>query len=91
MTISDQVARFARTTPDAVAFRDGPLALMWRQTDARVDRLAAALAAAGTAPGDRVAVMAGNSVPHLEARIAIVRAGAICVPVNFRLASCGRP
>jgi fatty-acyl-CoA synthase/long-chain acyl-CoA synthetase len=85
MTISDQVARFARTTPDAVAFRDGPLTLTWRQTDARVDRLAAALAAAGTAPGDRVAVMAGNSVPHLEAMIAIVRAGAICVPVNFRM------
>jgi fatty-acyl-CoA synthase len=85
MTISDQVARFARTTPDAVAFRDGPLTLTWRQTDARVDRLAAALAAAGTAPGDRVAVMAGNSVPHIEAMIAIVRAGAICVPVNFRM------
>jgi fatty-acyl-CoA synthase len=85
MTISDQVARFARTTPDAVAFRDGPLTLTWRQTDARVERLAAALAAAGVAPGDRVAVMAGNSVPHLEAMIAIVRAGAICVPVNFRM------
>jgi fatty-acyl-CoA synthase/long-chain acyl-CoA synthetase len=85
MTVSDQVARFARTTPDAVAFRDGPLTRTWRQTDARVDRLAAALAAAGTAPGDRVAVMAGNSVPHIEAMIAIVRAGAICVPVNFRM------
>jgi len=24
MTISDQAARFARTTPDAVASRDGP-------------------------------------------------------------------
>jgi fatty-acyl-CoA synthase/long-chain acyl-CoA synthetase len=85
MTISDQVARFARTTPDAVAFRDGPLTRTWRQTDARADRLAAALAAAGIAPGDRVAVMAGNSVPHIEAMIAIVRAGAICVPVNFRM------
>jgi fatty-acyl-CoA synthase/long-chain acyl-CoA synthetase len=29
--------------------------------------------------------MAGNSVPHLEAMIAIVRTGAICVPVNFRM------
>jgi hypothetical protein len=34
MTISD--ARFARTTPDAVALRDGPLTLMRRQADARV-------------------------------------------------------
>jgi len=85
MTISDQVARFARTTPDAVAFRDGALTLTWRQTDARADRLAAAIAAAGVAVGDRVAVMAGNSAPHLEAMVAIVRAGAICVPVNFRM------
>jgi len=84
MTISDQVARFARTTPDGVAFRDGPLTLTWQQTDARIERLAAALAVT-VLPGDRVAVMAGNSVPHVEAMIAIVRAGAICVPVNFRM------
>src|SRR3954454_18263956 len=85
MTIRGEVARFARTTPDAVALRDGPLILTWQQTDARIDRLAAALAAAGVAVGDRVSVMAGNSVPHLEAMIAIVRAGAICVPLNFRM------
>ena len=85
MTISDQVGRFARSTPDGVAFRDPPLTLTWRQTDARIDRLAAALAAAGVVGGDRVAVMAGNSVPHIEAMVATVRTGAICVPVNFRM------
>ncbi len=85
MTISDQIARFARTTPDGIAFRDGPLTLTWRQTDERIDRLASALAAAGVAVGDRVAVMALNSAPHIEAMAAIVRAGAICVPVNFRM------
>jgi fatty-acyl-CoA synthase len=84
MTISDQVARFARTTPDGIAFRDGPVTLTWQQTDARIERLAAALAVT-VLPGDRVAVMAGNSVPHIEAMIAIVRTGAICVPVNFRM------
>ena len=47
--------------------------------------IVAALAAAGVVPGDRVAVMAGNSVPHIEAMIAIVRTGAVCVPVNFRM------
>jgi acyl-CoA synthetase (AMP-forming)/AMP-acid ligase II len=85
MTISDQISRFARATPAGVAFRDGPLTLTWAQTDARIDRLAAALATAGVIAGDRVAVMAGNSVPHLEAMVAIVRTGAICVPVNFRM------
>jgi fatty-acyl-CoA synthase/long-chain acyl-CoA synthetase len=31
MTASDLVARFARTSPDGVAFRDGDLALTWAQ------------------------------------------------------------
>ena len=63
--MSDQVAPVARAPrADGVAFRDGSLTLTWRQTDARIDRLAAALAAAGVVAGDHVAVMAGNSVPR---------------------------
>ncbi len=85
MTMSDLIARFARTTPDGLAFRDGPLTLTWSQADERITRLANALVAAGVSPGDRVAVMALNSAPHLEAMAAILRAGAICVPVNFRM------
>ena len=85
MTLSDLTSRFARTTPDALAFKDGPLAVTWAQTDARISRLAAALRAAGVDAGDRVAVMGLNSVPHVEAMVAILRLGAICVPVNFRM------
>ncbi|HEY0815389.1 MAG TPA: long-chain-fatty-acid--CoA ligase [Pseudonocardia sp.] len=85
MTLSDQIGRFARTTPAGIAFRDGPLTLTWHQTDERIDRLASALAAAGLGAGDRAAVMALNSVPHVEAMAAILRVGAICVPVNFRM------
>ena len=85
MTMSDQIARLGRTVGDRVAFRDGPLTLTWAQTDERIGRLAAALAAAGVGPGDRVAVMGLNSAPHLEAMAATLRVGAICVPVNFRM------
>ncbi|GAA3235920.1 fatty-acid--CoA ligase FadD5 [Pseudonocardia petroleophila] len=85
MTMSDLVARFARTTPDAVAFRDGDLTLTWTQTHARVSRMASVLAGHGVGPGDRVAVLALNSVPLIEAMAAVLRLGAICVPVNFRL------
>ncbi|WP_240157223.1 long-chain-fatty-acid--CoA ligase [Pseudonocardia broussonetiae] len=85
MTMSDLVARFARTTPDRVALRDGDLTLTWAQTHERVSRMASALTRAGVVPGDRVAVLALNSVPHLEAMAAVLRVGAICVPVNFRL------
>jgi fatty-acyl-CoA synthase len=85
MTIGDQIARLARTKPDETAFRDGPLTLSWRQTDERIERLAAALTAAGLLAGDRAAVMALNSIPHIEAMAAVVRVGAVCVPVNFRM------
>jgi fatty-acyl-CoA synthase len=43
-----------------------------------------ALRARGVAPGDRVAVMMRNGIETIEAYLAIVRAGAICVPINFR-------
>ncbi|MCX6466255.1 MAG: long-chain-fatty-acid--CoA ligase [Pseudonocardiales bacterium] len=85
MTLSDIVGRHARCTPDGVAFRDGPLTLTWAATDARIERLAAALAGAGVGPGDRVAVLGLNSAPHVEAMVAVLRRGAICVPVNFRM------
>jgi fatty-acyl-CoA synthase len=85
ITMSDQISRFGRANPDGVAFRDGSLTLTWRQTDKRIGRLASALSAAGLAAGDRAAVMALNSAPHIEAMAAILRVGAICVPVNFRM------
>jgi fatty-acyl-CoA synthase len=85
MTMSDLIARYARTMGDAVAFRDGGTTLTWAQTHERIVRLAAALAGHGVGAGDRVAVMGLNSVPHIEAMAAVLRIGAICVPVNFRL------
>ncbi|WP_299738223.1 long-chain-fatty-acid--CoA ligase [Pseudonocardia sp. 73-21] len=85
MTMSDLIARYSRTSPDAVAFRDGELTLTWSRTHERITRLASVLTAEGVGPGDRVAVMGLNSVPQIEAMAAILRVGAICVPVNFRL------
>ena len=85
MTMSDLVARYSRTSPDGVAFRDGELTLTWAQTHERITRLASVLAGEGVGRGDRVGVMGLNSVPQIEAMAAILRVGAICVPVNFRL------
>jgi fatty-acyl-CoA synthase len=85
MTMSDILARHARTAGAAVAFRAGDTAWTWAQTDARVTRLANVLAARGVRAGDRVAVLGRNSVPLVEAMAATLRLRAICVPVNFRL------
>lgn len=52
------------------------------QTYERAARVAAALAAAGVAPGDRVMILMGNSRELVEMYVACSLAAAICVPVN---------
>ncbi|GAA0656561.1 long-chain-fatty-acid--CoA ligase [Salarchaeum japonicum] len=51
----------------------------------RVDAFAAALQARGITPGDRVAVVDPNTHYHLEAAFGAMSAGAIHVPLNYRL------
>jgi fatty-acyl-CoA synthase/long-chain acyl-CoA synthetase len=53
--------------------------------DERANRAANALRALGVAPGDRVAVMAFNSIAGFEVSGGLGKLEAIGVPVNFRL------
>jgi acyl-CoA synthetase (AMP-forming)/AMP-acid ligase II len=84
-TLGEQLARAARQFPGVTAFQCGSTARTYADADARVTRLANALIARGVGRGDRVAVMMVNSVEMVEACLAIVRAGGLCVPINFRL------
>ncbi|MGI5205519.1 long-chain-fatty-acid--CoA ligase [Spirillospora sp. CA-108201] len=72
--------------PDRVAYIAGGTEISYRDFDRRVDRVAAALAAAGLGPGDRVAVLDKNSLEYAELLFGATRAGAAQVPVNYRLA-----
>jgi fatty-acyl-CoA synthase/long-chain acyl-CoA synthetase len=85
MTIADQLGRHARRTPDAPALRYDGIGWSYRELDERVSRLANALRMRGVRVGDRVAVLGLNSPGVVESYLATVRAGALCVPVNFRL------
>jgi fatty-acyl-CoA synthase len=85
MTASDQLARHARTIPDSVAVHFEGAELTYRELDERVTRLTNALAERGVGVGDRVAVLALNSIEVIESYLASVRLGAIGVPLNFRL------
>src|SRR3954465_5605032 len=90
MTMSDQLARWARRTPDVAALRFEGGGLSYAELDGRVSRLARALpprglAGGGSGVGDRIAVLALNGMEVWEAYLAGVRLGAIVVPVNFRL------
>src|SRR6202011_2282064 len=57
----------------------------YTELDRRVNRLARALRERGVHAGDRVAVLATNHIETAEAFYAILRLGAIVVPINFRL------
>src|SRR4051812_15242741 len=85
MTMSDQLARWARTTPDENAARFDGTGRTYAELDERVTRLARALAERGVGAGDRVAVLGLNGIEVWESYLAGVRLGAIVVPVNFRL------
>ncbi|MES9540743.1 long-chain-fatty-acid--CoA ligase [Actinomadura sp. NPDC000600] len=72
--------------PDRIAYIAGDTEVTYRDFDRRVDRVAAALAAAGLGPGDRVAVLDKNSLEYAELLFGATRIGAAQVPVNYRLA-----
>ena len=55
------------------------------ELDARMDRVAAALAGRGLAPGDRVLLAMANRFEFIEAFFGAMRAGLVPVPLNIRL------
>jgi fatty-acyl-CoA synthase len=84
MTISDQLARHARRSPDALAFTFEGTTRTYAEVDRRVSRLAAALRDRGVGSGDRVAILALNGLEYVETVLGVARLGAISVPINFR-------
>ena len=79
-------SRRARISPRAVALRQGERSLTYAALADRVERGAAALAALGVEPSDRVGYLGLNDVLTFEAMFAAHRLGAIFVPLNHRLA-----
>jgi fatty-acyl-CoA synthase len=80
-----QVRRHAHLQPDRLALRAGAESRTYAELDLEVDRLTSVLAGMGVSSGDRVVVLMGNSLEMVEVLIAVLRIGAIAVPVNFRL------
>ncbi|WP_459620549.1 amino acid adenylation domain-containing protein, partial [Burkholderia sp. 3C] len=88
----------AARTPHAQALADGARTLDYAGLDARANRLARRLAALGVAPGERVAILLARSIELVVAELAVLKCGAVYVPLDrnapadrqaFMLADCG--
>lgn len=84
MTVAEWIRRCARRRPDAVAYIDGERRMSFAQFNARVNRHANGLHAAGIQRGDRVATLTNNHIECVEAVAAAAKGGYVHVPVNFR-------
>ncbi|MFE6068660.1 non-ribosomal peptide synthase/polyketide synthase [Streptomyces sp. NPDC056525] len=80
-TIHGRVAALAARTPDAVAVSLGDERLTWRELDERANRMARLLHELGTGPEDRVGILLDRSPLLVVAFLAVLKAGAVCVPV----------
>ncbi len=79
--------RSAYVFPEKVAVVHGERRYTYRELEERVNRLASRLRDAGLQKEDRVAFLAPNIPPLLEAHYAVPAAGCVLVPINTRLNS----
>jgi len=75
------ILRAGRDRPDAVALVQGDRRATWSQLAATVERVAAALRARPRERGERVAILAANSIEYVEAFFGALRAGLCVVPL----------
>jgi len=81
-TLLDYLSKLAREQGDQPALLFKGAAMSYRELDTLSDACAAALAAEGVRPGDRVALLLPNCPQFLIAQFGIWKAGGVVVPLN---------
>jgi fatty-acyl-CoA synthase len=85
--IPDLIARRAALAPEGVALEDAATgrSLSYAALDERASRAAALLGERGIREGDRVATLCRNRIEFFELLFACAKAGAVLVPLNWRM------
>ena len=87
VSIPFRVARNARLYPDKRAAMCEGTVRTWRVFDKRINQIARTLAGMGVGRGDKIAILAANSVEYLETFMGGLRAGACVVPLSTMAAA----
>ncbi|RJO78688.1 acyl-CoA synthetase [Nocardia panacis] len=82
--IADLVEHAIDLMPDRVALVDDRRAVTYAQLEGRANRLANYLLEQGVSPGDKVGVHSRNTLEAVEAMVAVFKARAVMVNVNYR-------
>jgi acyl-CoA synthetase (AMP-forming)/AMP-acid ligase II len=85
MHVGHLLTRAAVRWPDRPAWIEPDATITFQEAEARVNRLAHALAALGARRGERVAMLVPNCHEGLETMLAPMKAGMAVVPMNARL------
>src|SRR3984957_15638154 len=85
LDLGQMLTAHARLSPQRIGARDLERSMTFDQWNSRACRLANALLGLGLSKGDRVAILAYNTVEWVEIYAAAAKAGVVAVPLNFRL------
>src|SRR3982750_3530721 len=87
VSIPVRIAQHAKAFPDKPAVVCEGTTRTWREFDRRLNKIARTLAGMGIGKGDKIAILAANSVEYLETFIGGLRAGACVVPLSTMAAA----
>lgn len=85
LTVTSALRWWAKEIPDALAIKVEDRGYTYSQLDQLTREVAAGLAAKGVAAGDRICVLASNSLDYCVLMLSALHIGAILAPLNFRL------
>ncbi|MBF6355900.1 acyl-CoA synthetase [Nocardia higoensis] len=82
--IADLVEHAVDLMPDRVALVDDAREVTYAQLEERANKLAHHLLEQGVKPGDKVGIYSRNTVEAVEAMVAVFKARAVMINVNYR-------
>jgi len=85
MHLIEAIKYYAGCAPEKAAVIEGATVVSWAELDSRTDKIAAFIRGNGACRGDRVALLLGNTVFHIEAMIGAIKAGCIVTPMSTML------